>query len=96
MSKSRFSLGSIVATPGAIDALQQAGETPASFLRRHVAGDWGDVDEHDRDENEMSLREGFRLLSAYKLTDGTKIWIITEADRSVTTNCWTSRMHYRR
>jgi hypothetical protein len=85
MSDLRFSLGSIVATPGAIDALQQAGETPASFLRRHVAGDWGDVDEDDRDENELSLREGFRLLSAYKLADGTKIWIITEADRSVTT-----------
>ena len=85
MSDFRFSLGSIVATPGAIEALQQAGETPASFLRRHVAGDWGDLDEHDRDENELSLRKGFRLLSAYSLTDGTKIWIITEADRSVTT-----------
>lgn len=54
-------------------------------LRRHAAGDWGDVDEHDRQENELSLKEGFRLLSVYHATDGTKFWIITEADRSATT-----------
>lgn len=81
----RFDLGSIVATPGAVDALERAGQTPATFLRRHVTGDWGDLDEHDRAENELSIREGFRLLSAYALRDGTKIWVITEADRSSTT-----------
>ena len=56
-----------------------------AYLVRHIAGDWGDVDEDDRRENELSLQHGFRLLSAYTLNSGTKIWIITEADRSVTT-----------
>jgi hypothetical protein len=81
----RFDLGSIVATPGAVEALNRVGDNPATFLRRHVTGDWGDLDEHDRQENELSVREGFRLLSAYALRDGTKIWVITEADRSTTT-----------
>jgi len=80
-----FDLGRIVATPGALEALNLSGETPATFLRRHIAGDWGDLDEHDRAENEIAVKEGFRLLSAYQLGDGTKIWIITEADRSSTT-----------
>jgi hypothetical protein len=56
-----------------------------AYLVRHIAGDWGEVDEQDRRENELSLVHGFRLLSAYTLKNGTKIWIITEADRSVTT-----------
>jgi len=56
-----------------------------AYLVRHIAGDWGDVDEHDYRENELSLIQGFRLLSAYTLKTGTKIWIITEADRSATT-----------
>ncbi len=81
----RFDPGIIVATPGALEALTLAGETPAAFLCRHVGGDWGDLDEEDRAENELSLQEGFRLLSAYRLRDGTRIWIITEADRSSTT-----------
>jgi hypothetical protein len=81
----RFDLGSIVATPGALQALESTGERPAMFLRRHVIGDWGDVDEHDRAENELSVRQGFRILSAYALSDGTRLWIITEADRSATT-----------
>lgn len=80
----RFSLGHIVATPGALDALLMAGITPASFLRRHVIGDWGELDAEDRSENERSLAHGFRLLSAYTLTTGVRIWIITEADRSST------------
>ena len=56
-----------------------------AYLVRHIAGDWGNVDEHDRRENELSLVRGFRLLSAYTLNSGTQIWIITEADRSATT-----------
>ncbi len=55
-----------------------------SSLARHAEGDWGDLCEEDKKENELSLREGFRLFSAYK-NDEHKIWIITEADRSVTT-----------
>jgi hypothetical protein len=81
----RVNLGRVVATPGALEALALSGETPATFLRRHAIGDWGDLDEHDLAENEISAREGFRLLSAYHLGDGTKIWVITEADRSSTT-----------
>ena len=85
MTVARFALGRIVATPGALRALEEARESPGSFLKRHVTGDWGEVDEHDRNENELSLAQGFRLLSAYTLADGTKLWIITEADRSATT-----------
>jgi hypothetical protein len=81
----KFQLGSLVATPGALQALEQAGQSPMEFLQRHAAGDWGEVDAHDKTENEYSLQHGFRLLSAYRLADGTKIWIITEADRSATT-----------
>lgn len=83
--RAKFALGQIVATPGALEAFQQTGESPWTFLARHVSGDWGDLDEEDRRENELSLVHGFRLLSAYRLTDQTKIWVITEADRSVTT-----------
>ena len=85
MSGIRFSPGSVVATPGALEAFRASGDDPLAYLIRHVAGDWGDVDEHDRRENEFSLVQGFRLLSAYTLQSGVKIWIITEADRSVTT-----------
>ena len=81
----KFSLGRTVATPGALDALKDAGESPAYYLDRHITGDWGDVPPEDAQENELSVREGFRILSAYTLSSGTKIWIITEADRSVTT-----------
>lgn len=56
-----------------------------SALSRHSRGDWGDVGDADREENELSLREGFRLLSAYRAANGTKFWVITEADRSLTT-----------
>jgi hypothetical protein len=54
-------------------------------ISRHQAGDWGEVNAHDREENELSLREGFRLFSVYRSTKGMKFWMITEADRSVTT-----------
>jgi hypothetical protein len=81
----KFQPGRIVATPGALAALEASGEAPVSYLARHIAGDWGDVGEHDRRENELSLIHGFRLLSAYTLNSGTKIWIITEADRRAST-----------
>lgn len=80
-----FPLGRIVATPGALEAMEGAGTSPASLLARHAAGDWGDICPEDRAENELSLREGFRLLSSYTLSTGRRIWIITEADRSCTT-----------
>ena len=81
----KFNPGQIVATPGALEAFQRAGESPLDLLARHLAGDWGEVDEHDRLENEFSLENGLRLMSVYTLRDGTKIWVITEADRSATT-----------
>jgi hypothetical protein len=85
IEKAKFTLGRIVATPGAIEALSNAEEEATTYLRRHAAGDWGDLCREDIEENELSLEQGFRLLSAYRLTDLEKIWIITEADRSVTT-----------
>jgi hypothetical protein len=85
LGKSLFPLGEIVSTPGALTALQEAGHLPAEFLSRHATGDWGDLCEADRQENELSLREGYRLFSSYILRNGQKLWIITEHDRSVTT-----------
>jgi hypothetical protein len=85
LNKPRFSLGRVLATPGALEALKQANQTPLPFLARHQAGDWGEVCREDARENELSLQHGFRLLSAYSLSTGRKLWIITEADRSATT-----------
>ena len=55
-----FELGQVVATPAALEALRNAGQTPAEFVRRHVGGDWGDVDEFDGKQNAMALQEGGR------------------------------------
>lgn len=85
MSGAKFSLGSLYATPGALALLEANGTDPLAFLIRHVCGDWGDLDEHDRAENELSVREGFRILSSYNLPDGERVWLLTEADISVTT-----------
>ncbi len=79
-----FDLGQVVATPGALDALRRSSQSPAEFLRRHVSGDWGDVDAHDSQANWDALREGGRLLSSYKTRLGDVLWVITEADRSST------------
>jgi hypothetical protein len=76
-------LGQIVATPAALGAVTQPDIVTA--LRRHVSGDWGEVDADDQAANDEALRDGTRLLSAYTATNGTKFWVITEADRSVTT-----------
>ena len=81
----RFPLGQVVATPDALFAMAEADQDPKNFIRRHVAGDWGEMPPEDAEENERSVAEGYRLMSAYTLKTGTKIWIITEADRSVTT-----------
>lgn len=84
-TRPKFSPGQVVATPGAMDALAASGQTPQGFLRRHVAGDWGDVSAADAQVNDESLSGGGRLMSSYCTSSGTKIWLITEADRSVTT-----------
>jgi hypothetical protein len=80
-----FPLGRIVATPGALRALERAKQSPIAFLNRHAQGDWGELDEADKGENAFSARYGFRMLSAYTTSAGDTIWIVTEADRSVTT-----------
>jgi hypothetical protein len=85
MTEARFPPGRIVATPGALATLEEAGESPGIFLKRHLTGDWGEVDDHDRRENDLSVVRGFRLLSVYTLSNGNKLWIMTEADRSGTT-----------
>jgi hypothetical protein len=90
-SPSRFPLGTIVSTPGALEACPR--DYLLRCLARHAHGDWGCIPAEDGEENALSLREGFRLLSAYPI-DPSKpcegfgdncLWIITEADRSVTT-----------
>lgn len=81
----KFPLGEIVATPGALAALEASGQTPDFFLDRHVSGNWGDVDDQDADENDESVRHGWRILSAYRTLKGVPVWVITEADRTVTT-----------
>ena len=84
--KALFSLGQVVSTPGALSALGKEGIEAASLLERHASADWGELSEDDRRENELSIKEGLRILSAYKLPrTGAKLWIITEADRSATT-----------
>ncbi len=80
-----FKLGQVVATPGAIDLLRSLALNPLLFLGRHAYGDWGQIDDHDREANRAALKHGNRLLSAYQLNRNDRLWIITEADRSSTT-----------
>jgi hypothetical protein len=76
----KFQPGVLLATPGASEAFERNDQTPLEFLRRHIVGDWGEeLCQEDRLLNDQALIDGSRLLSAYRLTDGTKIWIITEA-----------------
>jgi len=77
-------LGRVVATPGALRVLMEAGGHPFEYLARHATGDWGDLCAFDRRQNERALREESRVFSSYD-TPARKIWIITEADRIVTT-----------
>ena len=79
MFSPKFSLGQIVATPGAIEAMEEAGQTPDFFLDQHVSGNWGIVDEEDWALNDQALKDGSRLLSAYRTLKGKKLWVITEA-----------------
>lgn len=80
-----FDLGTLVTTQGALMALLRAQQSPLELLERHVGGDWGDLCPEDITENEFALAHGFRLFSSYSTSAGDRIWVITEADRSVTT-----------
>jgi hypothetical protein len=77
-------LGRVLATPGALRLLVEAGGYPFDLLARHATGDWGELCAFDRLQNEIALREGLRVLSSYQVGEGC-VWVITEADRSVTT-----------
>jgi hypothetical protein len=80
----RFPPGRVVATPAALELLERYGRTPSEYLDRHLAGDWGDLDAHDYRENERALKTGARLFSAYAVSPLSRLWIISEADRSST------------
>jgi len=91
---SRFELGELCYTPGAQDVLNRYQVNPFDLIARHVRGDWGAVCPEDAQANEEALRFGARLMSVYELPappldsatrDPAKVWLITEADRSVTT-----------
>jgi hypothetical protein len=84
-SRQKFPLGRIVATPAALEALARSGDSAHSLFMRHATGDWGDVCAADKRANDDALAKGERLLSAYLLRDGTKVWVITEWDRSAST-----------
>ena len=93
MNKPKFPLGQILATPGALRALEEAGQSPAFFLERHLNGDWGEVCDEDKRANDQALVDGSRLLSAYTTLLGVKIWVLTEAaddqGRRASTTCLT-------
>ena len=80
----KFNPGQVVATPGALAAFEASGESLFDYPTRHLSGDWGDVDAENAQENERSLKHGWRLWSAYALKSGVRIWTITEANRSST------------
>ena len=75
----KLPLGQIVATHGALEAMQASGQTPDFFLGQHVTGNWGVVDEEDWALNDEALKDGSRILSAYLTLKGKRLWIITEA-----------------
>src|SRR5271169_6394456 len=79
----KFAFGRLVATPSALDAIPQ--DEMVQALSRHLRGDWGTLDDHDRNANERALKDGGRLFSQYHSGQNVKFWIITEADRSATT-----------
>lgn len=86
LPKALFPLGQVVATPGALDALGAEEIGAELLLHRHISGDWGEVGEDDKRENEASVKESWRILSAYTLArTGVQLWVITESDRSATT-----------
>jgi hypothetical protein len=80
MTGPKFPLGQIAATPGALEALEQSGQTPGFFHAGHVVGDWGEVDEEDWAMNDQALVDGSRLLSVYRTPRGVRLYVITEVE----------------
>lgn len=85
MTGHRFALGSIVATPAALATLAAHDVSLLALIARHARGDWGEIPAEDAHTNDAALRSGGRLLSSYTIAADTRIWLITEADRSTTT-----------
>lgn len=85
ISHTLFEPGQIVATPGALEAMQTNNCLSFDLLVRHLSGDWGVIPEEDAQTNQEALENGYRIMSSYPLANGEKIWVITEADRSYTT-----------
>jgi len=83
--KPKFEVGQLIVTPGAIEALLRNRTDDRPFVNRHQTGDWGDVAPADVRENECALVQDLQLMSAYTLEDGTRLLVVTEADRSATT-----------
>ncbi|RBB35697.1 hypothetical protein DPV79_27130 [Burkholderia reimsis] len=81
----RFKPGRIYATPAALEVIADANVSIIDLLIRHIRGDWGDLSESDRQQNELSVDTGLRLLSSYVLPNRQTVWVITEWDRSATT-----------
>ena len=79
MPKAKFDLGQVVATPGALEALEESGQSPSVFLDRHAQGDWGKICEDDKQLNDQALIDGARLLSSYMTLRKVRLWVITEA-----------------
>ena len=84
-SKPSLQLGHVVATYGALRKMLANGIAPHTLLIRHATGDWSEMDAEDRKANIEATASGLRVFSAYRITQTERIWIITEADRSVTT-----------
>ncbi|AOK15981.1 hypothetical protein WT26_08085 [Burkholderia cepacia] len=80
-----FKIGRIFATPAALEVIANTRVSIIDLLIRHMRGDWGDLSESDRQQNELSIDAGLRLLSSYVLPGGQTVWVITEWDRSSTT-----------
>lgn len=85
MAQQPFPPGQTLATPGALETLETLGIEPSALLDRHLSCDWSDMDAEDQKSNREALKNGSRVFSSYRLGDGVKIWVITEADRSCTT-----------
>ena len=78
IKKPKFQIGRLLATPGALEELQKANVSVHELLSRHSQTDWGDVDPDDAELNNEALKDGSRLLSAYVLPTGVRLWIVTE------------------
>ncbi|MCU0960416.1 MAG: hypothetical protein MUF48_09950 [Pirellulaceae bacterium] len=75
-----FSLGRVLATPGALETIQESGQSPLDFLSRHARGDWGCISPDDRCLNDRAVSAGGRIFSAYETRTGARLWVITEAE----------------